>query len=93
MASLLAPPGTEVPPPATDPAQLAERNRLRAAVKDEELLAKMEEADFNRRMRALFEEVQYWWLGRMLTAAESAREKLALFWHGHFATSHPRWSP
>jgi uncharacterized protein (DUF1800 family) len=90
VASLLAPPGAGMPPPATDPAQLAERNRLRQAVRDEELLARVDEADFNRRMRALFEEVQYWWFGRMLAAAGSAREKLTLFWHGHFATSHTK---
>jgi Protein of unknown function (DUF1800) len=28
-----------------------------------------------------------WWLERMLTGAHPLREKLALFWHNHFATS------
>jgi uncharacterized protein (DUF1800 family) len=28
-----------------------------------------------------------WWLGRMLTTTTPLREKLTLFWHGHFATS------
>ena len=35
------------------------------------------------------EEVQLslWWLDRMVAAQVPLREKLALFWHGHFATS------
>lgn len=28
-----------------------------------------------------------WWLYRMLNTADPLKEKLALFWHGHFATS------
>ena len=30
---------------------------------------------------------QAWWVYRMLTTRVPLREKLALFWHGHFATS------
>ena len=29
----------------------------------------------------------YWWANRMLTTNRPLEEKLALFWHGHFATS------
>ena len=31
--------------------------------------------------------LQLWWLGRMASTAHPLREKLTLFWHGHFATS------
>jgi uncharacterized protein (DUF1800 family) len=31
--------------------------------------------------------VAYWWANRMLTTNRPLEEKLALFWHGHFATS------
>ncbi len=31
-----------------------------------------------------------WWLDRMLTTAHPLREKLTLFWHNHFATSHAK---
>lgn len=31
---------------------------------------------------------QAWWVNRMLTTRVPLREKLTLFWHGHFATSH-----
>lgn len=33
------------------------------------------------------ETCQAWWLHRMLTTGNPFREKLTLFWHGHFATS------
>jgi hypothetical protein len=31
--------------------------------------------------------VAYWWANRMLTTRRPLEEKMALFWHGHFATS------
>src|SRR5688572_20986773 len=31
-----------------------------------------------------------WWLDRMLKTAHPLREKLALFWHNHFATSNAK---
>jgi uncharacterized protein (DUF1800 family) len=32
-------------------------------------------------------ELKSWWIDRMLTTRRPLQEKLALFWHGHFATS------
>jgi uncharacterized protein (DUF1800 family) len=32
-------------------------------------------------------ELRHWWLERMRTASHPLREKMTLFWHGHFATS------
>ena len=31
--------------------------------------------------------VAYWWANRMLTSPRPLQEKMALFWHGHFATT------
>jgi Protein of unknown function (DUF1800) len=31
--------------------------------------------------------VAYWWANRMLASPRPLQEKMALFWHGHFATS------
>lgn len=31
--------------------------------------------------------VSYWWANRMLTSKRPLEEKMALFWHGHFATT------
>lgn len=33
------------------------------------------------------EQVKRWWLHRMLLTRQPLRERLALFWHGHFATA------
>ncbi|HEX6511145.1 MAG TPA: DUF1800 domain-containing protein [Chloroflexota bacterium] len=33
------------------------------------------------------EDIQTWWLYRMLHTARPLQEKMALFWHGHFATA------
>ncbi len=33
------------------------------------------------------ESAQSWWIHQMLHGASALREKIALFWHGHFATS------
>jgi hypothetical protein len=34
--------------------------------------------------------LQAWWCYRMMTSVTPLREKLALFWHGHFATSYQK---
>jgi len=39
----------------------------------------------NQRQRAV--ELRHWWLERMAGGDRPLQEKLALFWHGHFATS------
>src|SRR5689334_16664675 len=31
--------------------------------------------------------VSYWWANRMLTSPRPLQEKMALFWHGHFASN------
>ncbi|MBI1349081.1 DUF1800 family protein [bacterium] len=36
------------------------------------------------------QDLKIWWLVRMLTSANPLREKLALGWHNHFATSHAK---
>jgi hypothetical protein len=34
--------------------------------------------------------VAYWWANRMLASPQPLREKMALFWHGHFAVNEPK---
>jgi len=55
----------------------------------------------NRRMQPIVDEffywlrasvletnrVAYWWANRMLASPQPLREKMALFWHGHFASN------
>ena len=40
-----------------------------------------------RASRLETERVAYWWANRMLTTETPLQEKMALFWHGHFAIS------
>jgi uncharacterized protein (DUF1800 family) len=34
--------------------------------------------------------VSYWWANRMVTSPRPLEEKMALFWHGHFAVNEPK---
>lgn len=64
--------------------QLARQNQ------DEEAIAEF------RRRRTLMErsdrdqmrDMQRWWLARLIRSPRPLQEKMTLFWHGHFATSH-----
>lgn len=38
-------------------------------------------------LRAQGEELQAWWIERMLISPTPLRERMTLFWHGHFATA------
>ncbi|MBS1912556.1 MAG: DUF1800 domain-containing protein [Bacteroidetes bacterium] len=35
-------------------------------------------------------DVQFWWIGMMMTAGVKLREKMTLFWHGHFVSEFPK---
>ncbi len=57
-------------------------------------LALLDEDERRRRLQELrqqereaIEKLKAWWLRTMLTTACPLREKMTLFWHGHFATS------
>lgn len=80
-----------LPDPTPDPdwarpdPERAERLRaaLRAAPEERQRIQREEQ----RRQRQRIEELRQWWLQRMVSGARPLQEKLALFWHGHFATS------
>ncbi|MBV9359637.1 MAG: DUF1800 domain-containing protein, partial [Chloroflexi bacterium] len=40
--------------------------------------------------RRQLEQAKLWWFNRMLTTRRPLREKMALFWHGHFATANSK---
>ena len=40
-----------------------------------------------RASRLETDRISYWWANRMLTSERPLEEKMALFWHGHFATN------
>lgn len=84
---LLAPPATEAEPPATDPGEFAKRRKFAQERRQNGEGAKREEAVYQRQQKKLLEDLRYWWMGRMHDPGAAVREKLTLFWHGHFATS------
>lgn len=45
------------------------------------------QSDKRQTERAAVERLKAWWLMRMRTSPDPLREKMTLFWHGHFATS------
>ena len=74
-------------PPVTDPAEERRRRELRRALRSEEPAARREFGAYNQAMRETFDALRTWWLECMRAGGAGAREKLTLFWHGHFATS------
>jgi uncharacterized protein (DUF1800 family) len=44
----------------------------------------------DRDARRKIEPARFWWLTRMLRAQQPLREKMALFWHTHFATANSK---
>lgn len=68
---------------ATDAAARPNRRELRALSEEERQKRQQEERQ--RQQQRLFE-LRAWWLRRMSATRRPLQEKLALFWHGHFAT-------
>ena len=84
---LLADDGRGLPaPPSTDPSEHARRRDLRKLRRRGGEIDRREAAALQRETRETFEALQTWWLARMRVDG-GVREKLTLFWHGHFATS------
>ena len=74
------------------PATRSERMAMRKArqSKDEDAVD-MYRQERQRRQRAdrkQIAEMERWWLQRMVSTPRPLEEKLALFWHGHFATGY-----
>lgn len=74
-------------PPTAEERQLAAQAR-RAS--DEDTLAKLrlERQRRERDDRQQIQKMQRWWLKRMIETPKPMEEKMALFWHGHLATSY-----
>ncbi len=89
------PPDFMPPPDATLPMDPADDPRAEMrGLSEEERRQKIQQ--ILRRFRAGGRELKAWWFGRMRRSSDPFGEKLALFWHGHFATSivkvrHPRF--
>ncbi|MBX7259825.1 MAG: DUF1800 domain-containing protein [Candidatus Hydrogenedentes bacterium] len=60
------------------------RRRYANATEEERRKARNE---YQQQERVAIQRLKAWWLHRMFTTERPLQEKLALFWHGHFATS------
>ncbi len=67
------------------PRNLAEQRRKFRQLPEEQ--RKMEMQQQQREQRQNMVELVHWWMRRMRDGADPLREKMTLFWHGHFATS------
>jgi uncharacterized protein (DUF1800 family) len=63
----------------------AERLRAARDASPEERRKMQQEMQKNQREQII--ELRAWWLRRMASGPRPLQEKMALFWHGHFATS------
>jgi hypothetical protein len=74
-----------------EPLDFAEFRRKVQGMAEEERRRFVNERQIEER-KAVFA-LQDWWLDRMLTTLRPLQDKLALFWHGHFATSAQKVRP
>lgn len=71
-------------------AEEREQYRLAARRGDEDTLARfrLRQQQMERDDRAQIAQMQRWWLTRLIESPRPLEEKMTLFWHGHFASSH-----
>ena len=76
----------QFPKPAwAHPQNLMEMRDTMMLMSDEDRKALQQDIQKQYRQNGL--DLVNWWLGRMRYSANAYREKMTLFWHGHFATS------
>lgn len=76
-------------PPLVPPALRMEfKKREKEATDDDARMAVRKELVEADRLSML--ELRLWWLNRMRYTSSPLREKMTLFWHGHFATSNQK---
>ncbi len=87
--------------PGLDPFPPSRPATTELAAKQGEALGVKVKAEGNRRLQPVVDKffywlrasrletdrVAYWWANRMLTSPRPLQEKMALFWHGHFANN------
>ncbi len=74
--------------PPTEEERKMYREAQRSQNEDELARIRKLRQDAEQADRRQMNEVQKWWLRRMVETRSPMEEKLTLFWHGHFATSY-----
>jgi uncharacterized protein (DUF1800 family) len=67
-----------------DPERFKKYQEMRSATPEQKQEMRRTE---QRTQRNELQDLRQWWLERMVNGPRPLQEKLALFWHGHFATS------
>ncbi len=80
-------PDREPPPKWAHPQNLKEIQMALQALKADSPERKEKMREMQEMQAAQILDLRRWWLNRMTTAQNPLREKMTLFWHGHFATS------
>ena len=80
-------PDREPPPKCAHPQNLKEIRMALQALKEDAPERKEKMREMREMEAAQILDLRRWWLSRMVTAQNPLREKMTLFWHGHFATS------
>ena len=75
--------GLAAPDPAGDRIPAPQINSEAPTRPTDQASRRQQGAILTKEVRAL----QQWWMDRMIATSTPLREKLTLFWHGHFATS------
>ena len=74
--------------PATQSEREAAQKARRSKDEDTVDMLRKERQRRQRADRKQIEEMERWWLQRMVSTPRPLEEKLTLFWHGHFATGY-----
>ncbi len=77
------------PPPLSEPTELHEEMAAMRGTSDDEEKRELRKQRNQAQRQQLFA-LRAWWLGRMRYTPHPLREKLTLFWHGHFATGYQK---
>jgi uncharacterized protein (DUF1800 family) len=77
-------PDNDAPPATPDPAEHSHQESTAGLTPAQR---KQKEQDLNKANHDSMEQFRGWWIGRMATSQMPLREKLTLFWHGHFTSS------
>ena len=74
--------------PPSEEERLAYQKARKSQNEDEVAKFRLERQRRERDDRAQIQEMQKWWLKRMIETPKPLEEKMTLFWHGHFATNY-----
>ena len=74
------------PPPWAHPQNLKEIRAALQALPEGSPERKERMREMQELQAAQILDLRHWWLKRMMTTQNPLREKMTLFWHGHFAT-------